>query len=156
MTQPQKRLGHYGALSLASLVALVIVGACETPVPSFQPEEATEPELQAVETEQATAAYAVPYTVAPAIQNREQIVAALEAEYPPVLRDAGIGGTVRIMVFIDERGVLTDLRIDESSGHQALDDAALRVGRVFDFSAALNDDKPVGAWIALPITFEVR
>jgi TonB family protein len=174
MTQPQKRLGHYGALSLASLVALVIVGACETPVPSFQPDDAAEPEEEVVEVEQATELEqateveqvteveqateesVVPFTVGPSVQNRDQIVEALEAEYPPLLRDAGIGGTVRVMMFIDKDGQVTNTRIDESSGHEALDNAALRVARAFDFSSALNHDEPVGAWIAFPITFAVR
>jgi TonB family protein len=167
MTQPQKRLGHYGTLSLTALVALVIVGACETPVPSFQPEEAEVAQEEVVEAQQAeedrtaeaqeTTDYSeVPFTVAPALLNRGEVIQALESEYPQVLRDAGVGGTVRIAVFVDERGDVTNLRIEESSGHPALDDAGLRVGELFRFTAALNVDKPVGAWIGFPITFRVR
>ncbi|HSM59648.1 MAG TPA: hypothetical protein VK849_02575, partial [Longimicrobiales bacterium] len=35
-----------------------------------------------------------PFTVAPSILNRDEVVRAMEREYPPLLRDAGIGGTV--------------------------------------------------------------
>lgn len=97
-----------------------------------------------------------PFTVAPSILNRDEVVRAMTREYPPLLRDAGIGGTVRVFFFIDEAGIVKDYRIDQSSGHQALDDAALAVADVYRFSAALNRDKKVPVWVSFPITFQVR
>jgi len=97
-----------------------------------------------------------PYTVAPSILNRDEVVRAMVREYPSLLRDAGIGGTVRVYFFIDENGQVRDTRIDQSSGHQALDDAALAVADVYRFSAALNRDKKVPVWVSFPITFQVR
>ena len=97
-----------------------------------------------------------PFTVAPSIQNRSEVVRAMEREYPPLLRDAGIGGTVRVYFFIDEEGKVGDYRVDQSSGHQALDDAALAVADVYRFTAALNRDKKVPVWVSFPITFQVR
>jgi outer membrane biosynthesis protein TonB len=49
-----------------------------------------------------------PFTVAPSILNRNDVVRAMEREYPPLLRDAGIGGTVLIYFFIDEEGRVQD------------------------------------------------
>ena len=80
----------------------------------------------------------------------------MEREYPPLLRDAGIGGTVTVFFFIDENGQVQDYRIDQSSGHQALDDAALAVADVYRFTAALNRDKKVPVWVSFGITFQVR
>ena len=97
-----------------------------------------------------------PFTVAPSIQNRNDVVRAMEREYPPLLRDAGIGGTVRVYFFIDEEGRVGDRRIDQSSGHQALDDAAMSVAETYQFSPALNRDKKVPVWVSFPITFQVR
>lgn len=97
-----------------------------------------------------------PFTVAPQIMNRQEVIRAMEREYPPLLRDAGIGGTVNVYFFIDEEGRVQDFRIDESSGHQALDEAALAVADVYQFSAALNRDKKVPVWVSFPITFQVR
>jgi protein TonB len=97
-----------------------------------------------------------PYTVAPSILNRDAVIKAMEREYPPLLRDAGIGGTVRVYFFIDETGKVIDHRIDQSSGHQALDEAALKVADVYRFSPALNRDKKVPVWVSFPITFQVR
>ncbi len=112
------------------------------------------PEEQA--TDLSAAPTFTPFTVAPSILNRQEVVRAMEREYPPLLRDAGIGGTVRVYFFIDENGAVQDYRIDQTSGHQALDDAALAVADVYRFSAALNRDKKVPVWVSFPITFQVR
>lgn len=97
-----------------------------------------------------------PYTVAPQLKNAAEVVRALETEYPALLRNAGVGGQVLIHFFIDAEGVVQDTRVATSSGHEALDAAALRVGAVFEFSPALNLDVPTPVWIALPITFQAR
>ncbi len=97
-----------------------------------------------------------PFTVAPSILNRNDVIRAMEREYPPLLRDAGIGGTVRVYFFIDENGSVNDYRIDQTSGHSALDNAALAVAEVYKFSPALNRDKKVPVWVSFPITFQVR
>jgi len=97
-----------------------------------------------------------PYTVKPDIKNRGQVQRALEREYPPLLRDAGIGGTVLVWFFIDEQGRVQQTQIRESSGHTALDQAALQVADVFQFTPALNRDKRVPVWISLPITFTTQ
>lgn len=97
-----------------------------------------------------------PYTVRPSIMNRGEVTRALEREYPPLLRDAGIGGTVLVWFFIDEEGRLQRTQVHESSGHRALDEAALKVADVIRFSPALNRDKQVPVWISLPITFTTR
>ena len=97
-----------------------------------------------------------PYTVAPQLRNVSQVQQALETEYPALLRNAGVGGQVLVHFFIDETGVVQDTRVATSSGHAALDAAALRVAGVFSFSPAMNDADPVAVWIALPITFAAR
>lgn len=97
-----------------------------------------------------------PYTVKPSIRNMDQIVRAMEHAYPPQLRDAGIGGTVHVLFHIDEDGRVQDFRLDRSSGHEALDRAALSVASVYRFSPALNRDKRVAVWVSFPVRFEVR
>ena len=77
-------------------------------------------------------------------------------EYPPLLRTAGIGGTVIVWFFISEEGQVLDRRVARSSGHVPLDEAALQVADIFKFSPALNRENIVQVWIQLPIAFEVR
>lgn len=94
-----------------------------------------------------------PFTVAPRVLNRDEVQRAMAEAYPPQLRDAGIGGTVRVYFYVDEDGVTQEYRIDESSGNPALDEAALSVADVYRFSPALNRDQRVPVWVVFPITF---
>ena len=80
----------------------------------------------------------------------------MEREYPPLLRDAGIGGTVMVWFFIDEAGAVERTQVQVSSGHTALDNAALMVADIIQFTPALNRDRRVAVWIALPVTFQTR
>jgi len=97
-----------------------------------------------------------PYTVKPDVKNRQVVGRALQREYPTLLRDAGIGGTVNVWFFINEEGAVVETQIDQSSGHTALDEAALRVADVFEFTPALNRDKRVPVWVSIAITFETK
>jgi len=67
-----------------------------------------------------------------------------------------IGGTVNVHFFIDEEGRVQRTLVAQTSGHASLDEAALRVANVFQFTPALNLDKIVPVWIAIPITFQTR
>ncbi len=106
-----------------------------------------------VETDISSAPSWTPYTVRPSITNRSELERALQREYPPLLRDAGIGGTTVVWFFIDETGAVKNQQVHTSSGHQSLDEAALRVAPIVKFNPALNRDKAVPVWIELPITF---
>lgn len=94
-----------------------------------------------------------PYTTAPRILNPEEVGQALEANYPPLLRDAGISGDVTVWFYIDPTGRVLRRVLDESSGRPALDEAALRVAEVIRFSPARNGDRRVGVWVSLPFAF---
>ena len=122
----------------------------ENPVEDLPPP----PEDQA--TDLSAAPTFTPFTVAPSIQNRDEVMRAMMREYPPLLRDAGIGGTVVVWFFIDEEGRVQQTQVNQSSGHQALDDAALAVADIYRFSPALNRDRRVPVWVQFPITFQVR
>ena len=97
-----------------------------------------------------------PFTVRPEIKNRFEIEQTLEREYPPLLREAGIGGSVQVWFFLDESGKVVKTQVAQTSGHLALDQAALSVANIARFTPALNRDKRVPVWISLPITFATR
>jgi TonB family protein len=142
-------------LFLALVVGLQACGV-DNPVANQTSEDETQEAQRTQESAvQATPSF-TPFTVAPAITNRQEIVEALERSYPPLLRDAGIGGRVLLFFYINALGVAEEIQIHESSGHQALDEAALRVGSVYRFSPALNRDEPVPVWVLFPITFQAR
>ena len=133
--------------------------------PAANSVEAIEAEMQARRAERAAdpwgfltparaAPVSAPMTDRPEIRNRIEVQAALMREYPAALRDAGIGGTVVVWFFISDGGVVEDSRISETSGQAQLDEAALRVAKVMQFTPAMNRAEPVAVWIQVPITFQ--
>jgi TonB family protein len=97
-----------------------------------------------------------PMTERPQLTNRTEVLQALQRHYPPLLRNAGIGGTANVWFFIDATGAVRDVRINRTSGYEALDQAALRVGRTMEFTPARNRGEAVPVWLALDVTFEVQ
>jgi protein TonB len=72
-----------------------------------------------------------------------------------VLRDAGIGGAPVLWLFIGTDGRVETTRVYESSGFEALDNAAANVAEVMRFTPAYNRDQIVPVWVQIPIRFQV-
>lgn len=98
----------------------------------------------------------VPTEVRPQLRNGGAIGQQIERRYPTMLKDAGIGGTTTLWIFIGEQGEVVETRIFESSGYDQLDQVAEQVIReTAQFSPAMNRDQRVPVWIQLPVTFRV-
>ena|SRR5688572_4478719 len=94
-----------------------------------------------------------PFDRAPRLMNREEVADALAREYPALLREAGVSGRTIVWIQLDEAGVLRRTAVNQSSGHVALDQAALRVAQVIEFTPALLNDAPTAVWVSIPIQF---
>lgn len=172
---PRRRLGIGARGALAAIALLALIAACEVPSPM-----AASPRMDAVEltdtplpsradvdpTGGATAddetasgddggPQFIPYDVQPVLQNRREVGATLGREYPPLLKQSGIGGVVNVWLHIDDEGAVTKVEINQGSGHDALDDAALAVAGAMRFTPASNRGEPTPVWISIPITFTV-
>ena len=95
----------------------------------------------------------VVHTVKPKLLNPQEVDGLLQREYPALLKDAGIGGTVIVHLFIDEEGIVRNQLVKVSSDHAGLDNAALKIVTVARFSPAQNRDKRVALWIEMPVKF---
>ncbi|MEX0907554.1 MAG: TonB family protein [Gemmatimonadota bacterium] len=95
-------------------------------------------------------------TVEPELKNRRQVKRELERNYPWRLRHAGVGGRPTVWFLIDENGRVIKTRLNRSGGHPALDEAAMAVADMMEFSPALNRDQSVRVWVEIPIVFEAR
>ena len=98
----------------------------------------------------------IPHDTPPRLINVDEVVRILQERYPLDLREEGIGGVVLLWVFVDETGSPTRLQLRRSSGYDGLDQAAQSVGRRMRFRPALNQDRPVGVWVAQQIRFEFQ
>lgn len=149
MLRPKTRGGWLRASGFGLATLALVVLACETPEPSGgvldDPAAVVAP----------SDGY-VPFTpgmMQPTLTNVSGIVQALEANYPPLLREAGIGGTVLVSLWIDDSGVVMRQEMTQSSGYPALDQAAVKVAGMMEFSPARNDGKPVPVMVQIPISF---
>ena len=95
----------------------------------------------------------IPYTVAPKLQNQGEVLAVLEKVYPARLREARIGGRVLLWLYIDASGRVQRTVLGESSGMEALDEAAQEVAVKMLFSPALNRDQKTAVWLAQSVAF---
>ena len=95
-----------------------------------------------------------PYEVEPELRNRDEVQRALQQAYPSLLRNTGIGGRAILWFLISEEGSVITTQLFESSGSDALDEAAMQVASLMQFSPTLDRDQAVEAWVQLPITFE--
>ena len=98
----------------------------------------------------------VPLTVVPRLLNRDEVLRSLQRFYPPMLMQAGIGGTSIVWLRIDEEGRVIETRIKQGSGYEAFDKAALDVATRARFSPAYNRDTKVKVWVELPVVFGTK
>ncbi len=96
----------------------------------------------------------IPYTVAPQLQNQQEMLAVLGRVYPARLREARIGGRVLLWLYIDASGRVQRTVLGESSGSETLDEAAQEVAAKMLFSPALNRDQKTAVWLAQSVVFE--
>ena len=94
-----------------------------------------------------------PFTQKPEFVNADELIRAIANEYPPLLREAGIGGTTALLLYVDEYGQVSNVHVAKGSGHTALDEAAVRAMETAEFKPALLREKNVPAWIEIPVTF---
>lgn len=76
--------------------------------------------------------------------------------YPELARKRGQEGRVLLSANIDEKGELTELRVDKSSGFSLLDEAALKAVRRWRFKPALRAGMPVKGTALIPIEFLLK
>jgi TonB family protein len=144
------------------LVALgLVVQACavENPVAPMGANRTVRPQPLGIEGKPPEAAADGPYFTpfdrehAPQLINRDEVSKALDDGYPRLVRDAGVGGRAEVWLQISDQGVVTDARLNRSTGQPALDIAALELARVMKFTAAQYNNQPVMVWVSIPITY---
>jgi TonB family protein len=92
--------------------------------------------------------------VKPSLSNSSDVQRALERNYPPLLRDAGVGGTVQLSFRVNEDGRVDPSTIEVvSSDNEQFSEAAKKVVERMRFRPAKVNDRPVKVLVQLPIQF---
>jgi TonB family protein len=119
---------------------------CTPGAPPF-PQPVSSPDLSAGPT-------FTPYDMPPELQNARRVQAAMERRYPARLRNDWIGGTTEVSLYVCDQGTVRAAVLRKSSGHPALDEAALEVVQTMAFKPAELKGSPVGVWVTVPVTFK--
>lgn len=75
--------------------------------------------------------------------------------YPAASRRLKEQGTVLLRVFVTAAGQPTEVMLKESSGYERLDNAAKQAVTGWKFVPATRNDKPLDAWVIVPIKFSL-
>lgn len=76
--------------------------------------------------------------------------------YPQLARLRGEEGTVVLEVYVLATGRVGEVRLRRSSGYDALDASARETVRKWRFVPAKQGEKPVEAWVSIPIRFRLE
>lgn len=95
-------------------------------------------------------------TAVPVLLNRAEVDRAIRANYPPLMRDAGVTGVARVHLRVNADGTV-DRRsiVARSFNHESFADAARRVAGRMRFRPAERDGVPVAMEITVPVEFKL-
>ena len=78
-------------------------------------------------------------------------------QYPMAARRKREQGVVNLRVLVSDDGAAEQVLLERSSGHPALDAAAVEVVKKrWRFAPAKQGDRTVAAWVLVPISFELK
>ena len=98
-------------------------------------------------------ASAEPIVVQPEIDPRRGLS---EPLYPAKEIRQEHAGTVILSVYVLGNGRVGEVRIEQSTGYPALDEAAAREARSWRLKPGTRDGVPVPMWKRIPITFRLK
>lgn len=75
--------------------------------------------------------------------------------YPEIAKRAGVEGTVKVLVFIDEAGTVTDLKIIKGIG-AGCDEAAIDAVKKAKFKPGIQGGKTVNVQVLIPLEFKIQ
>jgi len=74
--------------------------------------------------------------------------------YPSIAEEEGWAGRVVLKVHVMANGRPDSVSVAKSSGHEVLDEAAVRtVKSAWHFAPAMRGDTPIDGWVSVPIVF---
>lgn len=77
-------------------------------------------------------------------------------DYPSMARSRGWQGKVVLRVEIGEAGKVESVAVEQSSGHELLDESAVTAVREWLFVPAMQANRPIASSVLVPIIFSLR
>jgi protein TonB len=89
-----------------------------------------------------------------AYDTEPQFIKYVVPEYPELARKAGVEGVVVVNLLVDTKGQV--VKAVPVSGPEILRDSAVKAALQCLLTPALQRDKPVAVWVALPFRFRLK
>ncbi|MBU1037261.1 energy transducer TonB [Patescibacteria group bacterium] len=78
-------------------------------------------------------------------------------DYPEMAKTAGVKGKVVIKVYVDKKGDVRQWEIIAAKpSNLGFEEEVIKVIRKWKFTPAIQQNNPVGVWIAIPFNFEFK
>lgn len=92
---------------------------------------------------------------APETESKCQYAYNPEPEYPAIAKSRGWQGKVKLRVRVSAGGAISNIEIEQTSGHEILDEAAIETVKKYQFIPAKQGDTAVACAVIVPITFRI-
>lgn len=89
----------------------------------------------------------------PEIRYRKEAEALILSYYPVALQRAGVGGAVRLMLWVTADGTVENVQMREGSGYRSLNLAAMKAARGLRFNPATRAGTSVGTYVEFTVNF---
>jgi len=88
------------------------------------------------------------------VEIKPKLVKAVKPEYPEIARKAGIEGTVFIKMLVGKDGKVE--RVEVLKGPEIFHESAIKAAMQFEFTPAIQNDRPVRVWVGQAIVFRLK
>lgn len=140
---------------LASSAPVPAPGAMETQE-AIRAEPAPSHPASGMNSSPATAPPGPPATPVTAARFDADYLSNPAPEYPRLSRELREEGRVLLRVSVSGEGKPLDIQLQESSGFERLDRAAMAAVWKWRFVAARRGDEPLASWVLVPVNFTLR
>jgi TonB family protein len=79
-----------------------------------------------------------------------------DPKYPRIAKKRNYEGTVILHLKISDKGIVSEIRIQHSSGYRSLDESAIRAVRLWKFSPAMKNQRNISSELILPVQFRLK
>lgn len=97
-----------------------------------------------------------PHDRKPQLANPREMRRHLETMYPPMLRDAGAGGSSEVAMLVDATGAVRNVLLVRGSGHGELDQASITVVKAMRFRPARQGSCAVPFFSSFPVNWHLE
>ena len=87
------------------------------------------------------------------VEKAPELIHAVKPTYPEIARKAQMEGKVFLQLLVGKDGKVEDVKFIK--GPEIFKEAAMKAAWQFLFSSAMQNDKPVRVWMAVPIDFRL-